>query len=66
MKLKNKILALIALIAGATPVLTSCSDEPDEQYYYSFTGEMMSDYKGNSLNDIELLGKIHLLYVIEI
>jgi len=47
MKLKNKILALIALIAGATPVLTSCSDEPDEQYYYSFTGEMMSDYLKN-------------------
>lgn len=28
-------------------MLTSCSDEPDDQYYYSFTGEMMSDYLKN-------------------
>ena len=44
MKLKNKIFALVALAGLAMPVLTSCSDEPDEEYYYSFTGEMMSDY----------------------
>ena len=25
-------------------VLTSCSDEPDSEYFYTFTGEMMSDY----------------------
>lgn len=44
MKLKEKIYALIALLALAMPVLTSCSDEPDDEYYYSFTGEMLSDY----------------------
>ncbi|MBQ8157436.1 MAG: fasciclin domain-containing protein [Prevotella sp.] len=47
MKLKNKIFALIAMTAMAMPVLTSCSDEPDDEYYYSFTGEMMSDYLKN-------------------
>ena len=24
--------------------LTSCSDEPDSEYFYTFTGEMVSDY----------------------
>ncbi|MBR1932148.1 MAG: fasciclin domain-containing protein [Prevotella sp.] len=47
MKLKNKIFALLALVAFTLPVLTSCSDEPDDEYYYSFTGEMMSDYLRN-------------------
>ena len=36
------------LIAMLTPLntlmLTSCSDEPDSQYFYTFTGEMMSDW----------------------
>lgn len=36
------------LIAMLTPlntlILTSCSDEPDSEYFYTFTGEMMSDY----------------------
>ena len=36
------------LIAMLTPLnallLTSCSDEPDSQYFYTFTGEMMSEY----------------------
>ena len=27
--------------------LTSCSDEPDSDHYYTFTGEMMSDYLKN-------------------
>ena len=36
------------LIAMLTPlntlILTSCSDEPDSEYFYTFTGEMMSDW----------------------
>ena len=36
------------LLAMLTPlntlILTSCSDEPDSEYFYTFTGEMMSDY----------------------
>ena len=24
--------------------LGGCSDEPDSEYFYTFTGEMMSDY----------------------
>ena len=39
------------LIAMLTPLstlmLSSCSDEPDSQYFYTFTGEMMSDYLKN-------------------
>ena len=36
------------LFAMMTPLntllLTSCSDEPDSEYFYTFTGEMMSEY----------------------
>ena len=36
------------LLAMLTPLnmlmLTSCSDEPDSEYFYTFTGEMMSDW----------------------
>ena len=36
------------LFAMLTPLntllLTSCSDEPDSEYFYTFTGEMMSEY----------------------
>ena len=39
------------LIAMLTPLntlmLTSCSDEPDSEYFYTFTGEMMSDWLKN-------------------
>ena len=39
------------LIAMLTPLntllLTSCSDEPDSEYFYTFTGEMLSDYISN-------------------
>ena len=35
-------MALAALLASGS--LTSCSDEPDSEYFYTFTGEMMSDY----------------------
>ena len=49
MNIKNNIkvafMALTALIASGS--LTSCSDEPDSEYFYAFTGEMMSDYLKN-------------------
>ena len=45
---KNIKVALMALAAVlATGPLTSCSDEPDSEYFYAFTGEMMSDYLKN-------------------
>ena len=44
MKLKNKILSLVAFVGLAIPCVTSCTDEPAEEYLYSFTGQMMSDY----------------------
>ena len=45
---KNIKVALMALAALlATGSLTSCSDEPDSEYFYAFTGEMMSDYLKN-------------------
>ena len=48
MKLKNNIIALLALLATVSfGTLTSCSDEPDSEYYYTFTGEMISDYLAN-------------------
>jgi len=37
-------LTLLALLAFMLPVTTSCSDDPDDEYFYSFKGEMMSDY----------------------
>ena len=43
------------LIAMLTPLnalmLTSCSDEPDSEYFYTFTGEMMSDWLNNRPED---------------
>jgi len=41
-KMKVVLMGLAALMA--TGSMTSCSDEPDSQYFYTFTGEMMSDY----------------------
>ena len=38
-------MALAALTV--TGSMTSCSDEPDSQYFYTFTGEMLSDYISN-------------------
>ena len=43
--IKVAFMALAALLA--TGSLTSCSDEPDSEYFYAFTGEMMSDYLRN-------------------
>ncbi len=51
MKLHNiynnvKVAAMLALPLGvaAGGMLASCSDEPDAENYYTFTGEMMSDF----------------------
>jgi len=45
-----KALMLIALPlwgVGGGLLLTSCSDDPDAENYYTFTGEMLSDYLKN-------------------
>ena len=52
MKHKNIFKSIVGglLLAMLTPLnmtLTSCSDEPDSQYFYTFTGEMMSEYLKN-------------------
>ena len=45
---KNIRVALMALAAlTATGSMVSCTDEPDAANYYTFTGEMMSDYLNN-------------------
>lgn len=51
--MKNSLLKLAAALAlplggvGGGLLLSSCSDEPDSQYFYTFTGEMISDYLSN-------------------
>ncbi len=45
--IRYHLAALMTLLAFGGLSLTSCSDEPDEEYFYSFTGEMMSDYMNN-------------------
>ena len=49
MNIKNKIRVTLMAVAAflATGSLTSCSDEPDSEYFYTFTGEMLSDYLNN-------------------
>ena len=44
MKIQKKIFALAAIATAMTWGLTSCSDEPDGENFYTFTGEMASDY----------------------
>ena len=41
------LLALPLGGVGGGLFLTSCSDEPDAEFFYTFTGEMMSDYLKN-------------------
>ena len=48
--LATKALMLLALPIGGIGgglLLSSCSDEPDSEHFYTFTGEMLSDYLGN-------------------
>lgn len=45
---KNIKVVLMALTAFVlTGSFISCSDEPDSEYFYTFTGEMLSDYLNN-------------------
>ena len=46
-KLKINILLVFGLLAALVPTVSSCSDEPDAENFYTFTGEMMSDYLVN-------------------
>ena len=46
-KLKINILLVFGLLATLVPAISSCSDEPDAENFYTFTGEMMSDYLVN-------------------
>ena len=45
----SKIIGLMALVGlvGPAALVSSCTDEPDSENFYSFTGEMMSDYLKN-------------------
>ncbi len=45
--LKYKILSFASLLMLVVPSLTSCSDEPDSENFYTFTGEMASDFLKN-------------------
>ena len=50
--MRKSLLRLTALVLplggiGGGLILSSCSDEPDSEYYYTFTGEMISDYLTN-------------------
>ncbi len=48
-KIKNGLKLLVGLLmVGAT--MASCSDEPDTSNYYTFTGQMVSDYLQNNQN----------------
>ena len=42
-----KWLACAALFTIHCSLFTGCSDEPDSEYFYTFNGEMMSDYLQN-------------------
>ena len=41
---KLSVLALPLGGVGGGVLFSSCSDEPDNEFYYTFTGEMISDY----------------------
>ena len=46
-RIKIDILLILGLLAALVPTVSSCSDEPDAENFYTFTGEMMSDYLMN-------------------
>ena len=49
-RVKTSLFWLMGVLAPLTlggGLLTSCSDEPDSEHFYTFTGEMMSDYLRN-------------------
>ena len=43
-KIYKGFLGLVMGLVSSLVLLPSCSDEPDSEYFYTFTGEMMSDY----------------------
>ncbi len=45
--LKYNILCVISFATLLAPSLSSCSDEPSSENFYTFTGEMASDYLKN-------------------
>ena len=49
MKIKNNIKTILMALAAVVTLgtMNSCSDEPDKENFYTFTGEMMSDYLNN-------------------
>ena len=49
-------LMLLLGLWTASATLTSCSDEPDNANYYTFTGEMVSDYLHNHSDFSEFAG----------
>ena len=46
-KVTKALLCLALPFCGSGLLLTSCSDEPDTEHFYTFTGEMLSDYLNN-------------------
>ncbi len=40
-------MAIVCMAVLSPLTFVSCSDEPDSENYYTFTGEMMSDYLKN-------------------
>ena len=47
MKVMKKYSLMLMLIMGMLATFSSCSDEPDQSNYYTFTGQMMSEYLQN-------------------
>lgn len=43
-KFTYHVMALIAFCVFGASSLTSCNDDPDDEFYYTFKGEMMSSY----------------------
>ncbi|MBQ0056370.1 MAG: fasciclin domain-containing protein [Bacteroidales bacterium] len=46
-KITSKIFAILGILLLTVPAVVSCSDEPSSENYYSFKGEMMSEYLQN-------------------
>ena len=49
-KFTFNILALLSLASLGVTTFSSCSDEPDAESYYTFTGKMMSEYLQSNEN----------------
>lgn len=62
---KNNILATVFSMILSLGFLTSCSDEPDRENYYTFTKEMISDYlvnRSETYSDfVEILNKSKMM-----